>query len=72
VLTLRYLGKNWRTFLVPTLPFTFTLSNLLYVFALLVFAIMTKGCSPFHTFTSLLVDWVKLGFCLEFKLLLEF
>jgi hypothetical protein len=53
--TLRYLGKNWRSLLVPTLLSAFTLSILLCVFALLVFAIMTLGCPPLHSFYFLLV-----------------
>jgi hypothetical protein len=59
--------ENW-SLLVATL-LAFTLSILLCVFALLVFAIMTLGCSPFHSFYFLLVDWVKLGSCLGFNIL---
>jgi hypothetical protein len=68
VSTLRYLRKQW-SLLVPTLLSAFNLSILLCVFALLVFATMTLGCSPFHIFYFLLVDWVKLGSCLGFNLL---
>jgi hypothetical protein len=67
--TLQYLGKKWRSFFVPTLLSTFILSILICVFALLVFAIMTYGCSPFHSFYFFLVDWMKLGSCLEFNIL---
>jgi hypothetical protein len=42
------------------------------VFALLVFIIMTYGCSPFHSFYFLLVVWVKLGSCLGFNFFKNF
>jgi hypothetical protein len=65
VLTLQYLEKNWRSILVSTLHSTFTSSILLYVFACLVFVIMTYCVC--HSIYLLLVVWVKLNPCLGFN-----